>query len=102
MPDFRFVGRYFRKLHAVHQPVHSANADVNAIITLENELYFIGAEALIIIRIDMKDKAFDKLVSRYTRGSLGAEMLVKRASVDIKHAAAGFDFMLETEPAYGV
>ena len=47
--------------------LHSTNTDVNAIITLENELYLIGAEALVIIRIDMKDKAFDMLVFRYAR-----------------------------------
>ena len=61
---FRLISRHFRKIHAFYQAVHSANADVNAIITLEDELYFICTKALVIISIDMKDKAFDMLVFR--------------------------------------
>ena len=99
---FRFIGRHFRKVHAFHQAVHSADADVNAIIALENELYFVGSEAFVIIGVDMKDKAFETLVFRYARSGSAAEMLIKGTSVDVKHTAKGFDVMLKAKPVYGV
>ena len=46
------VSGHFGELHAVYQAVHSADADVNAIITLENELHLIGTKAFIIISVD--------------------------------------------------
>ena len=99
---FWLVCGHFRKLHAVHQAVHSPDADVNAIITLEDELHLVSAETFVIISMNMENKAFDMLVFRHARGSPAAEMFVVGAPVDAKYAAQGFDVMLETEPMYGI
>lgn len=99
---FGSVRRHFRKFHAVHQAVHSADTDVNAIITLKDELYLMDIKTFIIIRVDMKNKAFDALIFRYTWGSSVIKVFIISTSVDIKHTTQGFNIMLETKPMYGV
>lgn len=50
---FRFCSWHFRKVHAAHQPVHSPDADVHAIVTLEDILDFVSAQTLIITGINV-------------------------------------------------
>ena len=45
-----------------HQAVHLANADVDAIITLENMSDLIRAKPLVIVCVYMKDDGSDLLV----------------------------------------
>jgi hypothetical protein len=67
----------------VHQPVHSPNTDVYAIVTLKDMLDFVSPQTLVIIRIDMEDCPFNMLVFRNTGSGLGMEMLIIGAPVDI-------------------
>ena len=72
-----------RKFHAAHQPVHSADADGYAIVTLKDVLYFVGPQAFVVISINMQYHAFNALVFRNPGGGFFAKMLVISASVDI-------------------
>ena len=69
----RLIGIYFRKVRNFHQAVHSADVDINTILMLENELYFIDTKTLDIIREDMKDKVFNALIFKYTRSITAVE-----------------------------
>lgn len=59
---FGVLGWHFRQFHAAHQPVHSSDTDADAIVTLKDALYFISAQALIKIRIDVQDHTFKALI----------------------------------------
>ena len=45
-----------------HQPVHSADTDVNAIITQKDVGGFVSSEALPVIRMDMENQGSNMLV----------------------------------------
>ena len=42
-------GRHLRQLHGIHQPVHSSDADVYAIVTSEDICDFIGPDTLVVV-----------------------------------------------------
>ncbi len=42
----------------LHQAVHSADTDANAIVTLQDISGLVGAESFIIVCVDMQDKTF--------------------------------------------
>ena len=65
-----------------HQPVHSADADAYAIITLKNIGDFISSETLVVIRMNMENQGGDMLIFPDTRSGFRKEMLVISASVD--------------------
>ena len=93
----RFIRGHFRQFHTAHQPVHSPDADVYAIVTLKDVLDLVCARPLVIIRIDMENRTLEALVLRNTGSGHCSEMLVISAPVDVQHSAQGFDVMLETE-----
>ena len=80
-----------------HQPVHSADTDVNAIITQKDVGGFVSSEALPVIRMDMENQGSNMLVLPDTGRGLWREMLVISASVDPKNPAEGADAVLEAE-----
>ena len=47
----RFYSRHLRQNHAAHQPVHSSDADADAIVTLQYIFDLICAKAFIVISI---------------------------------------------------
>jgi len=53
----RLARRHLREIHRSHQAVHSADADVDAMITIQNVSDLVSAEALIIIREYLKDNS---------------------------------------------
>ncbi len=79
-------------MHRAHQAVHSFNADVDAIVTLEDMVDFIGA----------KDKAPEILVKRNTGSGRRIKMLVVSASIDKQDTAKRLNTMLKTEPVDSV
>ena len=91
-----FGGRFW-KSHAAHQPVHSPDADVNAIITLKNVSNLVCSETFIIVRIDLKDDAFDVLVFFDSGSKVFAEVLIISASVDFQDTAESLDVVLKAE-----
>ena len=48
----RFVCGHGRQLHGAHQAVHSADTDVNAIVTLEDIGYLISSDTFVAVGID--------------------------------------------------
>ena len=78
---FWFICGHLRELQFFHQAVHSANADVNAIITLQKVSNLIGTKTLVVIRINVQDQGSDVLVFTRARCRLGTEVLVIGTSV---------------------
>lgn len=61
--DRRFVGRHSGQLQLFHQPVHSSDTDVYAIVTLEDVGDFINTQPFVVIRMDMEDRRSNLLIS---------------------------------------
>ena len=71
-----------REIKVFHQSVHSADTDVNAIITLKNVSDLVSTKPLIIIGINLKDHLTDLLIFPGAVSRIRTEMLVIGASVD--------------------
>jgi len=69
-------------MKSFHQAVHSADTDVNAIITLENESNFISTKSFPVISIELKNGPADALILFGAVSRFRTEMLVVGASVD--------------------
>ena len=84
----------FRKVHGVHQPVHSSETDVNAIITLQYTADFIGPEGIVVIIVDPKDELSDFLILAGTGSRLRIKVLVVGAAIYLQHSAKSLDAVL--------
>lgn len=100
--SFRLYGGHLWKLHGAHQPVHSSDTDVYAIITSEDICDLVCADRFVIIRIDLKDDTLDISILLCSGRRLRAEMLVVGAAVYFKDPAQSLDIMLKTQFMYGV
>ena len=85
------------KLEGFHQPVHSSDADVYAIITLKNTGDLVGTKPFVVIGIDPEDDPGNLLVFLCTIGRFRTVMLVISAPVDTKDFTKNFDVMLEAQ-----
>lgn len=99
---FGMSSRHFRQMHRAHQAVHSSDADADAIVALEDMMDFVGAKALVVISINIKDKASKILIKRNTGSRRGIKMFIVSASVDIQDTTKGLDAMLKTKPVDSV
>ena len=90
-------GGHPRKLKRFHQPVHSSNTDVYAIITLKDIGNLVGAKPFVVIGIDLKDEPGNFLVFLCTIGRFRTVMLVISAPVDTEDFTKNFDVMLKAQ-----
>lgn len=93
----RLAGGHFGKFHAAHQPVHSANADADAIIAPEDVRNLVCPKTFVIVRIDLKNDSLNVLVLLNSGGKILAEMLVISAPVYIEYTAKRFNVMLKPQ-----
>ena len=98
----RFVRGHGGQLHGAHQAVHSTNADVDAIVTLEDVSDFVSSDTFVAVSVDLQDSLLDALVFFDTGRGFGIEVLVISASIHVQYAAERFDAVLEAELMYGV
>ena len=83
-----------------HQTVHSADADVNAIVTLKDKCYFVSTETLVVIGIDLQDQSCNLLILFSSISWLSVKVLVIGASVNAKNLTENLDVMLEAKLVY--
>ena len=93
----RFIRGHTWQLKGFHQTVHSADTDVNAIITLKNTGNFISTKTLVVISMNLQNKPGYLLILFGATRWLRIVMLVISTSVDTQNPAEGFDVMLEAE-----
>ena len=98
----RLSGGHFWKLHGFHQAVHSADTDMNAIITGRNMRDPVSADPLVVVRIDVKDSPADLLILNGSCSRGAVKMPVVSTSVYIQYAAQGFNGVLRSEPVDGI
>ena len=92
----RLFCRHTRELERSHQAVHSFDADIDAIITLQNIGDFICTKTFVIIGINLKNQSGDLLIFFGADSGFRMIMFIIRTSVDIQHFAKKLDAMLET------
>lgn len=83
----RLSGRYFGKLHGFHQAVHSADADMNAIITSKNMCDFVSTDPFVVVRIDAEDSLADLLVLNSSCSRSRMKVLVVGTAVHFQNPA---------------
>jgi len=90
------AGGDFGQHHRLHEPVHSADADINAIITFKNTGNFICTKPFLALGIYLQNEGFQLLIFRnsWCRGCV--KVLIIGASVDPKYPAKGFDRVLKS------
>lgn len=86
------------QLHGFHQAVHSADTDMDAIITGKNMSDFVSADPLAVVRVDAEDEPPDLLVLDSSCSRSRMKMFVVGAAVYVQDTAQGFDGVLTTEP----
>lgn len=69
------------QLQMFHQAVHPSGTGGNAIITLKDISGFVGAEALVVIRINMKNQGGQALVLLDAGRGFCGKMLIISAAV---------------------
>ena len=97
-----FFSGSLRKVHCVHQSVHSAETDVNAIITFQYATNLVSAKRVIVIRINLEDVLTNLLIFAGARGRLRIKVLVICAAVYFKNPAESLDIVLMTQLMYSV
>ena len=90
-------GRHSRQLHVFHQAVHSADTDVNAIITLQYVSNLIGAKSFVVVSVNVQYIGPDDLIFLITRGRAGKEVLIVGTSVYLQDTTQDPDVVLQSE-----
>ena len=93
----RFVCGHGGQLHGVHQAVHSSDADVDAIVALEDIGDLVGSDTFVTVGVDLQDRLLDALVFFDPGSGFGIEVLVISASIHVQNTAERLDAVLETE-----
>lgn len=76
-------GTHFGKIHWFHQSVHSADADVYAIITFKTSFHFIGTKMLIGFGIKFKNTGTNIFILLFTLAFFMVYVFVIGAAVNI-------------------
>ena len=66
-PNERLISGHLGKIHRPHQPVHSADTDVNAMITLQNVCDLVCTKTLVVVGKHLKNEPLQLLVFPDTR-----------------------------------
>lgn len=84
-------------MQGFHQAVHSADADFNAIVALENNGDFVRPEALVVLGVYEENDLFNTLILYAARSRFRVKVLVIGTAVYSEHTAQRFDIMLVPE-----
>ena len=89
----RLDSAHFRQVHIFHQSLHSADADIYAIITLKTNLNFISTKTLFRFCIKFKNTFTYMPVFFFTIAVLVIYVFVISASVNVENTAKCCDSM---------